>query len=178
MNGACDADVNVPKGWIGGNITDYEVGVERSAAKEGKACATIKSRTQAPKEFGTIVQSFSAADYVGKRVRMSALVKAEKIQGWAGLWMRVDGEGKDEYGLSFDNMQARPIQGSVEWCRYEIVLDVPPKSKAISFGILLAGAGQAWVDDFQFAVVTSDVPVTGQVRALLPKKPLNLGFEE
>lgn len=168
----------LPKGWIGGNVADYDIGVDRNTAREGKACAYIKSKTQTPKSFGTIVQTFSAEDYVGKRVRMSAFVKAEKIQGWAGLWMRVDGEGQDEYALSFDNMQTRPVQGTVDWKKYEIVLDVPEKSKTISFGLLLEGAGQAWLDDFQFAVVANDVPVTGQTRTVLPKKPVSLGFEE
>lgn len=168
----------LPEGWIGGNIGEYDIGVDRNTAKEGKSSGYIKSRTQTPKSFGTIVQTFSAEDYVAKRVRLSALVKAEKIEGWAGLWMRVDGQGQEEYALSFDNMQTRPIQGTADWKRYEIVLDIPEKSKTVTFGLLLEGSGQAWIDDVQFAVVTSDVPVTGQVRAALPKKPVGLGFEE
>ena len=92
--------------------------------------------------------------------------------------MRVDGQGQDEYALSFDNMQTRPIQGTSDWQRYEIVLDVSKKRKTITFGILLNGSGQAWLDDFQFTVVTSDVPATGQSRLALPKKPVALGFEE
>ena len=173
-----DAGDLLPKGWIGGNIAEYDIGVDRNVAKEGKACAYLKSKTQAPKSFGTIVQTFSAEDYVGKRVRMSALVKAEKIEGWAGLWMRVDGQGQEEYALSFDNMQTRPIRGTTDWRRYEVVLDIPEKGKSITFGLLLEGLGQAWLDDFQFTVVTSDVPVTGQSRLALPKKPVSLGFEE
>ena len=50
-----DAGDLLPKGWIGGNIADYDIGVDGNAAKEGKACAYIKSKTQTPKSFGTIV---------------------------------------------------------------------------------------------------------------------------
>jgi hypothetical protein len=167
----------LPNGWVGGNVAEYDIGVDRHLAKEGKACAYIRSKTAAPQSFGTIVQTFSAEAYAGKRVRMSAFVRVEKIDGWAGLWMRVDGQGKDEYGLSFDNMQNRPIRGTSDWKRYNVVLDVPSKSKSISFGILLSGAGQAWIDDFKFEVVASDVPVTGQTAPSLPKEPLSLGFE-
>ncbi len=129
----------LPDGWMGGNTKDYEVGVDRDVVKTGKAAATIKARTATPENFGTILQSFDATEYLGKRVRMSAFVKADKIKDWAGLWMRVDGEGKENRTLSFDNMQSRPIKGTLDWKNYEIVLDVPEASKSITFGILLSG---------------------------------------
>jgi len=167
----------LPEGWMGGNTKDYDIGVDNQTFKEGKTAATIKSKTQTPENFGTIVQSFSAESYLGKRVRMSAFVKADKITSWAGLLMRVDGEGKENVSLSFDNMQTRPIKGTLDWARYEIVLDVPGNSKNITFGILLDGPGQAWIDGFKFEVVTQDVPVTGQMRFEPRKDPLSLGFE-
>ncbi|MFC1463077.1 hypothetical protein ACFLQU_05680 [Verrucomicrobiota bacterium] len=167
----------LPKGWVGGNISDYDIGVDRKLVKEGKASAYIRSKTQTPKSFGTIVQTFSAKQYVGKRVRMSAFIKAKRIEGWTGLWMRVDGKGKENFSLSFDNMQTRPIKGTVDWKKYQIVLDVPDKSKSISFGIVLSGSGQAWLDAFTFEVVTEDIPVTGRTRHDLPEEPLSLGFE-
>lgn len=39
--------------------------------------------------------------------------------------MRVDGEGKDDIYLSFDNMQSRPLKGNLCWEIYGIVLDIP-----------------------------------------------------
>jgi hypothetical protein len=167
----------LPEGWMGGNTKDYDIGVDREIVKEGKASAYIRSKTPTPENFGTIVQAFSAKEYVGKRVRMSAFVKADKIEEWAGLWMRIDGEGKENRSLSFDNMQSRPIKGTLDWKEYEIVLDVPNQSKSITFGILLTGPGQAWLDDFKFAVVTKDVPVTGQTRQGPSEGPTGLGFE-
>ena len=167
----------LPEGWMGGNTEDYDIGVDNQTVKEGGVAATIKSKTQNPENFGTIVQSFSAESDLGKRVRMSAFVKADKITSWAGLWMRVDGEGKDKISLSFDNMQTRPIKGTLDWKKYEIVLDIPDESKNITFGILLDGPGQAWVDGFQFEEVSQDVPVTGMPRHSIPKEPLSLGFE-
>lgn len=40
-----------------------------------------------------------------------------------------------------------------EWTKYALVLDVPETAKMIGFGMLVVGPGQAWVDDFEFAVV-------------------------
>ncbi len=167
----------LPDGWMAGNPKDYDIGVDKQTVKVGQTAATIKSRTQNPENFGTIVQSFSAESYLGKRVRMSAYVKADKITSWAGLWMRVDGDGKDKMSLSFDNMQTRPITGTLDWKKYEIVLDIPGESKNITFGILLDGPGQAWVDGFEFEVVSKDVPVTGFSGNKSREEPASLGFE-
>jgi hypothetical protein len=107
--------------------------------------------------FGTLMQTFTADEYQGQRLRMSAYVKAESVEEWVGLWMRVDGSDGTS---AFDNMQDRPIQGSTDWSEYEIVLDVPEDSVSIAFGVLMGGTGQVWVDDFQFEVVAQDVPTT------------------
>jgi len=168
----------LPEGWIPGNLEHYEVGIDRNVFAAGEAAAYIKSTTPSPERFGTIMQSFSAENYLWKRVRMRAFVRANNVRGWAGLWMRVDGQGKENYALSFDNMQERPISGTVDWKRYEIVLDVPAESKTITFGILLEGIGKVWLDEFTFEVVTKDVPVTRRSRPRLPPQPRNLGFEK
>jgi hypothetical protein len=167
----------LPQGWMGGNTQDYDVGLDRKTAHAEGASAYIKAKTAAPESFGTIVQSFSAEKYLGQRVRMTAFVKADKITDWAGLWMRVDGEGKDEVALSFDNMQSRPIKGTSDWKKYEIVLDIPGNSRNITFGILLSGPGQAWLDDFAFETVGKDVPVTSLPRGASAPEPKNLDFE-
>jgi hypothetical protein len=93
--------------------------------------------------------------------------------------MRVDGvRGK---GLSFDNMHDRAIKGTLDWSRHAIVLDVPEDSTSISFGVLLKGTGQVWVDDFEFEVVKTDVPTTDLRRTEMGAygtRPRNLQFEE
>src|SRR5262249_54842834 len=108
----------------------------------GKASGFIKAKGDDSKGFATLMQSFRANDYRGKRLRLSGHVKARQIDKWAGLWMRIDGETKI---LGFDNMQDRPIKGTSDWRKQEIVLDVPEDSINIRFGILLIGKGQAWV---------------------------------
>jgi hypothetical protein len=120
------------------------------------------------------MQSFKADLYRGKRLRMAAYVKAEQIQDWAGLWMRVDGNPKET--LSFDNMQRRPIKGTTDWRKHEIVLDVPDNSDKIAFGIILEGEGQVWIDEVSFEIVGDDVSTT-DIQSKLPTSPVNLNFE-
>lgn len=112
------------------------------------------------KGFGTMMQSFDAGDYARKRVRFSGYVKAREVQEWAGLWMRVDGEGDPPQTLAFDNMKGRPIQGSKDWARYDVVLDVRRDATRIYVGILLHGRGTVWLSGVTFEVVGTDVPTT------------------
>ncbi len=109
--------------------------------------------------FGTLMQAFQGSQYRGKRVRMTATAKAQAVQNWAGLWMRVD--GTNHHVLSFDNMQDRPIRGTLDWKQYAIVLDVPQGSTGIFFGILLAGPGEVWLANVQFEIVNNTLPKTG-----------------
>jgi hypothetical protein len=107
------------------------------------------------------MQDFRADQYRGKRVRLSASVKTEDVQQWAGLWMRVDKVSGGE-PLAFDNMQDRPIQGTVEWHNYDVVLDVRQEATGIFFGVLLTGSGKVWLNGLQFEAVGQDVPTTGR----------------
>jgi hypothetical protein len=169
-----------PSGWFasGSSPGDYEVRLDRSERYSGQASGSIVCRSEKPTGFGTLMQVFKADKYHGCRVRMTAYVKTEEVETWAGIWMRVD--GKAGAVLSFDNMQDRPLRGSLGWEQYEVVLDVPGDSVNISFGLLLAGKGKAWADDFDFQVVDSDTPVTdlkGKMKEM-PPEPSNLGFED
>jgi RNA polymerase sigma factor (sigma-70 family) len=175
-----------PKGWWGGaqKAGEYEVGTDREVFHGGKASACVEMKDVADEDFGTLAQSFKADGYRGKRVRLSAWLKTKEVAGGAGLWMRVDSADKT---VSFDNMQNRRVKGTSDWAKYEIVLDVPEASKEITFGLLLAGKGRAWVDDFAFEVVgekvkstnllEEEIPIQRAADAEVPDKPVNLDFE-
>jgi hypothetical protein len=173
---ACAA---APKGWIaaGSKPKDYNMSVDRTVAHGGQASASLKCVAAKPAGFGTLMQTIKADAFRGKRVRMSGYVRAQNVTDWAGLWMRVDGARGEPLG--FDNMQQRPIKGTGDWKKCEIVLDVPESAADIAFGLLLTGAGQAWMDDLAFEVVGTDVPTTGAKTAPeVPAAPANLNFEE
>jgi hypothetical protein len=119
------------------------------------------------------MQMFDATEYRGKRLRLTAYIKSEDIQNWAGMWMRIDLEAKP---TAFDNMQDRPIKGTQPWTKHEIVLDVDPKATRVAFGILLGGKGAVWIDDVAFDVVSDRVPVTDTHKKM--STPRNLNFED
>jgi len=168
----------VPKGWFmaGSKPTEYESSVDTGNAYAGQPSAYLRSKKpEVPEGFGTLMQNFSAEQYVGKRVRFSAFVKSENIERWAGLWMRVD--GKPGQTLSFDNMQDRPIKGTSAWRNCEVVLDVPAGALGIYFGILLDGPGTVWMNSAKFEEVATSIPTTDKIKAPAPG-PTNLGFDK
>jgi hypothetical protein len=166
--------VSAQSGWFkaGMNPDDYDMGTDPRTAYTGSSSGYIRSSKPDPKTFGTYMQMFEAGEYKGKRLRLSAYVKAENVENWAGVWMRVD---RDQKPVAFDNMQDRAIKGTQPWTRHEIVLDVEEKATRIAFGILLSGKGAVWIDDVAFEVVNDQVPVTDMQKKVA--SPRNLNFE-
>jgi hypothetical protein len=170
---------DLPVGWFaaGSHPAEYQMGVDTTVRHNGKASGSIRANTSKSHGFGTLMQTAVPGDYAGKRLRLSGYVRSEKVQsGWAGLWLRID--GPMQAVLGFDNMQSRPIKGTQDWTRCEIVLDVPTTAVALAYGLLLDGDGVVWLDDLKFEVVPSTVPVTGVPSLGLGRSPQNLDFEK
>ncbi len=170
---------NPGNGWFlaGTAPQNYEAGIDHVVVRDGKSSGYISSTVYTSEGFGTWMQMFKADDYRGKRLRLSADIKAEHVDNWAGVWMRIDGPENEMVG--FDNMQNRPIRGTIDWQKVAIVLDVPPDSVDIAFGVLLQGVGRVWIDNVRFEVVGQDVPTTQLKEDTTPPvpQPINLGFE-
>lgn len=137
----------------------YEMGPDKNIEFSNQTVLKIKSIESKINGFGTIMKTIKPDSYLGKTVRMTAYVKSEKVKSWAGLWMRVD--YYNARVLAFDNMQKRPIKGSTDWIKYEVVLFVPAEATSISYGVLLDGTGQIWLKDLVLEVVDDTVPETG-----------------
>ncbi len=73
-------------------------------------------------------------------------------------------------------MAGRPVRGTTDRSRHDVVLEVPPEAQDMALGVLLAGGGEAWIADLSFEAVGPDVPVTGQDP--LPRAPQNLDFSD
>jgi erythromycin esterase-like protein len=102
--------------------------------------------------FGVATASLPIEAAAGKHVTLSGYIKSEDVkEGWAGLWMRIDGE-KGTPPLAFDNMQNRGATGTTPWTRYEISMDVPANATAVVFGALQTGSGTAWIDSLEIRI--------------------------
>ncbi|HXN09165.1 MAG TPA: hypothetical protein VN860_05850 [Candidatus Acidoferrales bacterium] len=166
---------SIPAGWFmaGSAPQLYTAGVDPNTNHDKAKSAYLASTQAEGTQFGTLMQMFSAQDYLGKRVSLSAYIKSAEVARRAALWMRVDGQGAKR--LSFDNMADRPILGTTDWKEYTIVLDVPPESRDIALGVLLSGQGKVWVSGISLKSVSQMQPKTG-VEYILPTQPQNLNF--
>jgi len=158
---ASEVDPKLPQPWLKNGqppaAEQCEAGVDAQLEARGTRNITLKCEAE-HEGFVGAMQYFSAEKYRGQRIRFSALIKAEGVEGWGGIWMRVD--DVDKPGTSFDNMQNRPAKGTADWTPYAIVLDVSDNAAGIYFGTLTSGKGQLWITDLRFEVVGTDVPVT------------------
>lgn len=152
-------------GWMkAGNKPDfYDIGKDDKISYNSTPAYFLKSIDKVTDGFGTILKNLKPTDYLGKKVRMTGYIKSENLTGYAGMWMRVDGEAQG-VSLSFDNMYNRQITGSNDWTKYEIVLDVPDSSTNIGYGVLIHGEGEIWFPDLTFEVVGNDVPSTDIIK--------------
>ncbi|MFJ6207553.1 helix-turn-helix domain-containing protein [Lysinibacillus sp. NPDC092081] len=168
------------KGWFlsGSNPFNYEMGIDHEVVHQGKTSGYLMSKTVLDStEFATMMQAFKANQFIGKRIRLSCFIRTKDVDTYAGMWMRVDDTMEDV--LQFDNMSNRPIKGNTNWNRYSIVLDVPDRSAVISFGVILAGQGTVWADQFTFEEVNESIPTTNlEVHGELLDEPVNLSFDE
>lgn len=167
------------KGWMkaGSDARSYEASVDKGKARGEHNSVRYRSLENVKEDgFGTMMQIIQSDEYKGKRVRLSAYIKAEKVSGWAGLWMRIDGREVSE-PLAYDNMGDRAIKGTGDWKKCEVVLDVPEDgSTAIAFGFMLSGNGTIWVSEMVLAEVDKSVPVTRPATNSYPLYPVNMDF--
>ncbi len=146
----------VPSGWfVPATVAKagYTAKLVEENPNSGKRCAVIlRESVSGEAPFGNLMQSFDAAPYRGKRVRLRAAVRTEtgRMPDQGQLWLRVDRKGGQMAFL--DNMENRPIR-SPEWRHYEIQGEVGPDAEKINIGLMLKGAGKEWLDSVSFEII-------------------------
>lgn len=165
------------KDWFlgGSHPHEFEHEISEDERFEGKPVVIVRCVAEKPSGFGTLMQQCQPDEFIGSRTRFSGAVRSRNVEGWAGLWFRVDG-GRPHNSLAFDNMQNRPIKGSTQWSRYDVVLDVSDEATLLAYGVLLAGGGEVAVSDFRIEKVGPEVPTTDSKHRLT--RPSNLDFSE
>lgn len=186
---ACSVEVNqpadlapartqiAPVGWqqIGAPAAPefgpaYVAGVDFSTPRNGGAAAYLTATRQTQTtDFGGLAQSISALPYRGLRIRWTLWLRPTDVTGLAAAWVRVDGAGRI---LAFDNMETRPLRGTLGWTQASVVVDVPNNALSIALGALLSGPGELLIDDAALELVDTTVAVTDQLAGMsLEDKP-------
>jgi hypothetical protein len=128
-----------------------------------RSCVVVTAPTNVPGQAGMLKQSFAAAAYRGKTVRLRAQLKIEGFftttfngirtpgaDDRAQLWLRVE-RTNGQIGFS-DSMDDRPIRKS-EWSAAEITGQIDEDARTIYLGVSSFGGARAWVDELSFEVI-------------------------
>ncbi|HTX36576.1 MAG TPA: tetratricopeptide repeat protein [Bryobacteraceae bacterium] len=141
--------------------------LRRTGCRSGVGCAVVLVPSNAPRPFGYMGQSFNAAPYRGRTVRLGAWLRLEPrspgdlITSWLRMeapaaedsaQMRLSVDRQNHRSGFFDNMENRPVR-SAEWTRCEIVGTIDNDARFIEIAVMSIGRGRAWVDDVSFEVV-------------------------
>lgn len=168
------------KGWLisGSNFEKYDIEMDTNQFHSGiQSVKLSRENSLYTEDFVTVMQQVSAKKYINQRVRVSAYLKSKDVDGWGGIWFRIDGNQYEQ--LKFDNMQNRPVVGTSEWNYYTSVLDVDKEAEVLNFGFLLQGDGELWADDFCLEIVSKDISTTDFESAeSYPEEPQNLSFSD
>jgi hypothetical protein len=163
-----------PEGWSAGGqpLDDYAFGTALAAGTSGKQAAYIRANANARSNgFGVITQCINPTNYIGQRIRFSGRLKGMEASA-VQMYMRVEANKKV---VGFYNMDDRPLRGTTDWRREDIVLDIPEGSTIVCYGFMLVGGrGEAWADGLRFEPVGRNIPVS---EFTPPKAPVNLGFD-
>ena len=149
-----------PPGWfvpqvekISGSLAE----LRRKGCRSTGGCAVViaPSTTAAPDSVGNLMQSFRAAAYRGKTVRLRAWVRVEAAGPGdrAQMWLRVD-RPNGKVGF-LEDMDGRPVRAA-EWTSCEIVAEIDSDAQFVDFGVKSIGRGRVWVDDVSFDIVPEE----------------------
>jgi hypothetical protein len=154
---------DIPPGWFVPAVektTGSLAQLRRKGCRGDGGCAVVIAPATAADAVGNLMQSFSAAAFRGKTVRLRAWIRVEA--GTPGdraqMWLKVD-RPNAKVGF-YDDMDDRPVRDS-EWTNCEIVAEVDRDAQFLDFGIRSIGRGRVWVDEVGFEIVPEE-----QVRAV------------
>jgi hypothetical protein len=135
-----------------------------------------------------VADNSSCAQYIintnspllGNRVRITGWLKTSDVQNRASVFMAVWIKGSQTAATlcALDTMDDRPIDGTTDWRKIEIVTEAPQEPCMIVFGPGLTGDGEMWGDDFQIDLAPPNAPVTDDSAWRLTSKTPNTYSEK
>jgi serine/threonine protein kinase len=81
QSGLCGRHAGLVFSWP--DFSGLCIWVDPAMMLNGKASAYLKARVSQPAGYGALMQGFQGVEYRDKRLRLSALVKAQEVEQWA-----------------------------------------------------------------------------------------------
>lgn len=149
----------LPDSWVvtGDNPKEYACGLDDTVTYHGTPSGFIRSVGFNLDGFGTLTSVRRAEPYRGKTIRLSAVIKTDKVQNWTGMWLRADCPGR--MAAAFVSMEeTHKLSGTTDWQRYALTLTVPADATYLPFGLAMVGRGAAYINAVEIDVVPDASP--------------------
>ncbi|MES1258338.1 MAG: hypothetical protein ABUS51_07900 [Acidobacteriota bacterium] len=171
----------IPSNWKmlaeGAEAAGYRAETRRRGCHAGPPCAVLAAATKtAAGSYGALLQTFGAANYRGKTIRLRALLRLQAAgkDDQARLFLRTGRPGETVNAASFsDHLDYREVR-TPEWTPVEVTRKIDEDVQDLSIGALLAGRGRVWIDEVSFSVVPdSEASIPAPVpKPMSPAEPL------
>ncbi len=146
----------------------YYAEATNSKPYDGKYCMSISRQldsTGTENVSGTAVQSFDASQYIGKKLRFSAYIRAEiEGKGHAGFYIS-ERTFQNQYPFINTN-EEDPIVFNT-WEKYFVEHTVTDEAYTINIGLFLQGSGRAWIDGIS-------IEILGEVENIVEPQSISL----
>ena len=163
-----------PEGWRLQRSERFTVAQDCDGAREGRCALRIEGREPrgvTNDKFHPLMQPVAPGPAAGHQLQLSGWIRTERVEdGWAGLWLRAEVEGKV---TALQNMVKEGPRGTSGWKRFSVAVEVPSNATLVAFGVLLSGQGSAWFDGLELAV--DETVAIGRVvktEAVVPPRPV------
>ena len=150
-----------PTPWtvVGDATGAYVATVDTSVRRSGRASAHIASRVRATSGYVALTQTVSAEAYRGRRLLIGIYSRTRNLTG-SGTYLYVSVRGATPDVSAYANNQSRARTGTTaDWVFDTLSVVVPANATQISFGAIVEGTGDVWLDDVAVSVVGAPVVV-------------------
>lgn len=97
----------------------------------------------------------------GQRCRLTAWVRAQDVEGYAGWYVHV---GNEDDPMITSHM-AQAGDGAFDWTQVTLEFDTPEEANVASLGTVLRGTGTAWFDDVALEAIDGEVALSARAGA-------------
>lgn len=114
-----------------------------AGCSQGDRCARL-TRQDAGPGYSALLQFVRADPYRGKRVRLRGMLRGGT--GTALLYLQVNRPAAQPQTVT-------EAAAGTAWKRYELLIDIPKDAATFQFGLVVAGAAEAWLDAVEVQVL-------------------------
>jgi hypothetical protein len=139
------------------SIDRFEASRDQNVTFRGQPTARLQASVETA-DLGSLHHSIAAEEYREKRIRFATNAKIKGVQGWTGVWLRI--ESIDVPFLAYADTHAVDLRGDSDWTALTIVIDVPKNARAVHLGLAQVGPGTSWFGPVSVETVDRSVPLS------------------